>query len=157
MKINIEILVKQPFLNGLSPKHLEILADDALAMDFKAGEVIFHKGELANRFYLIRSGQVVIESPTDQEHEPIEIESVGAGSVVGWSWLFPPYYWHFTARAITPVHALFFYGTRLREQCEGDHELGYELTKRMNQVVVERLQATRRKLCEQGRSLLLPN
>ncbi|HZQ46791.1 MAG TPA: Crp/Fnr family transcriptional regulator, partial [Verrucomicrobiae bacterium] len=55
---------------------------------------------------------------------------------------------HFGARAAEPTKALFFYGTRLRQQCEADHDLGYELMKRVGQVVVQRLEATRRKLSE---------
>ncbi len=156
MQITLETLAAQPFLKGLSAPQLEVLAGDALAVEFKTDEVIFKEGEPANRFYLIRSGKVILESLTDSEHEPVMIETVGAGSAIGWSWLFPPYYWHFTARAITPVRAIFFYGTRLRDQCENDHSLGYELTKRMNLVVIERLQATRKQLCGQNRILLSP-
>ena len=69
-----------------------------------------------------------------------------AGEVCGWSWLFPPYHWHFDARAVEPTEAIFFYGTRLREQCENDHDLGYELMKRMASVIIRRLQTTRRHL-----------
>ncbi len=154
MPISVETLAAQPFLRGVNQRHLEVLADDALPMEFKSDDVIFKEGEPANRFYLIRSGQVILESATDPEHEPVLIEAVGAGGVVGWSWLFPPYYWHFTARAASDIRAIFFYGTRLREQCENDHELGYELMKRMNQVIVERLQAARRQLSAQKQTLL---
>ena len=51
---------------------------------------------------------------------------------LGWSWLFPPYAWHFTARALEETDAIFFYGTILREYCEKDHSLGFELFKRMS-------------------------
>ena len=46
------------------------------------------------------------------------IETIGAGDLLGWSWMFPPYVWHFTARAIEPTTAIFFYGSILREYCE---------------------------------------
>ncbi len=75
---------------------------------------------------------------------PIQI--IGPGDVLGWSWLFPPFFWHFDAWVVQPTTAIFFYGTRLREACEQDHELGYELMKRMTQVVMRRLQATRQQL-----------
>lgn len=123
---------------------------------FNAGEQIFDEGAPANRFYLICSGQVELEAPFSFEHTPIIVETIEAGSVLGWSWLFPPYCWHFDACAITPVKAIFFYGTRLREECETNHELGYELMKRISGVVVERLQATRDRMVEQRKKLLLP-
>ena len=68
--------------------------------------------------------------------------------MLGWTWLFPPYYWHFDARAVEPTLAIFFYGTRLREKSEVDAELGYELMKRMVAVIIRRLQATRRQLLD---------
>jgi hypothetical protein len=60
--------------------------------------------------------------------------------------MFPPYVWHFTARATEPVTAIFFHGTILREDCERDHSLGYELFKRMGAVMTKRLQAARAKM-----------
>ncbi len=87
---------------------------------FDAGELIFSEGDPANRFYLLIKGKVVLES--DGEGEPTVIQTIGPGDVLGWSWLFPPFYWHFDARAEQPIDAVFFYGTRLRELCEADHD-----------------------------------
>ena len=154
MQITTDTLAAQPFLKGISPKHLKVLAGDAMPVEFKAGEVIFDEGGPANRFYLICSGKVTLQSPTDADHDAIPIETIEAGGVLGWSWLFPPYCWHFDAQAITPLKAIFFYGTRLREQCDADHELGYELMRRVSAVVVERLQVTRCQLAEQAKALL---
>jgi CRP/FNR family transcriptional regulator, cyclic AMP receptor protein len=156
MQIDTTTLEAQPFFKGLSKQLLGTLAKQAMPVEFKAGELIFSEGGLANRLYLLLSGKVLLEFPTDFEHEPVPIETIGAGSVLGWSWLFPPYYWHFDARAVAPVRAIFFYGTRLREQCETDHELGYELMKRVSTILIERLQATRRHLAEQSNTLLTP-
>jgi CRP/FNR family cyclic AMP-dependent transcriptional regulator len=136
-----------PFLGGLKPAHLQALKANALLMHYKEGEVIFRERDPANRFYLIRKGSVALES-RPAEHEPVLIQTIGPGDVLGWSWLFPPYYWHFDARALEPTEAIFFYATRLREQCEQDSDLGYELMKRMAGVVIHRLQATRRHLLE---------
>jgi len=55
---------------------------------------------------------------------------------------------HFSAWAIDPTRAIFFYGTRLREQCETNHELGYQLMKRIAQVVIQNLNATQQRLLE---------
>ena len=68
--------------------------------------------------------------------------------MLGWSWLFPPYYWHFDARALQPTKAIFFYGTWLRENCERDHDFGYELIKRVSAVVIARLQTVRKRVVE---------
>ena len=142
-----EIVAQHPFLRGISPAHLAILTDAAMLAQFDAGELLFREGDPANRFYLIREGQVVLESSAG-ESGAVPIQVIGAGDVLGWSWLFPPYSWRFDARTVEPVQAIFFYGTRLREQCESDHGLGYELMKRMAAVVIQRLQATREQLLQ---------
>jgi len=152
-EINAASLAGQPFLRGMARHHLELLAASAMPAEFEAGETIFKEGDPANRFYLIHSGKISLESPGQPEQEPALIETVGGGDPLGWSWLFPPYYWHFNARAVTPVTAIFFYGTRLREQCENDRDFGYELLKRVSAVVVHRLQATRRRLAEESKKL----
>jgi CRP-like cAMP-binding protein len=68
--------------------------------------------------------------------------------VLGWSWLFPPYRWHFDARALELTRAIALDGKCLREKCEEDHDLGYELVKRVAQIIMERLQATRLQLLD---------
>ena len=135
-----------PFLIGISAQHIRLLADCAMRSQFAAEQVIFEKGETANRFYLIERGRVVLESST--LGEVVRIDEVGAGDLLGWSWIFPPYVWHFDARAIEPTTAIFLYGTILREYCENDPALGYELFKRMSEVMMHRLQAARVKLSE---------
>jgi CRP/FNR family transcriptional regulator, cyclic AMP receptor protein len=131
----------------LAPQYLALLAEVAMFKDFAADEVIFREGDPANRFYLILDGEVALErAPRDRA--PIVLQKIGRDDVLGWSWLFPPYYWHFDARATVPTKAIFFYGTWLRESCERDHDFGYEMMKRMSAIIIARLQATRKKLAE---------
>ena len=118
------LIAAHPFLHDLSTKQQEILTDCAMHQEFTEGEIIFCEGDVANRFYLIREGRVALEAK-DREGEPVPIQTIGPGEVLGWSWLFPPYYWHFDARAVEPTKAIFFYGTRLRERCDEDPTLGY--------------------------------
>jgi CRP-like cAMP-binding protein len=134
-----------PFLAGMNRSQLALLTDCAMVVHFNPGEVIFREGELANRFYLIETGKVILES-SGRAGDPVIIDGVGAGDLLGWSWMFPPYVWHFTARAMERTEAIFFYGTILREYCERDHTLGYELFKRMSAVMIKRLQAAREKM-----------
>ena len=134
-----------PFLAGMNRAQLTLLVDCAMVVHFKPGELIFREGELANRFYLIETGKVILVS-SGTSGDPVIIDKAGAGDLLGWSWMFPPYIWHFTAFAVEQTTAIFFYGTILREYCERDHSLGYELFKRMSAVMVKRLQAARQKM-----------
>jgi CRP-like cAMP-binding protein len=100
---------------------------------FHAGGIIFREGESANRFYLILRGKVGLESST--LGEPIQIEEIHDGDLLGWSWLFRPMP-GISPRAREETDAIFFYGTILREYCEKDHSLGFELFKRMSVVML---------------------
>lgn len=141
------LVAEHPFLAGMKPAHVDILSECAMETEFAEGQLIFREGDLANRFYLIAEGEVVLESNT-RNGRKVTIETLGQGDALGWSWLFPPYYWHFSARALKPTRAIFFYGTRLRAQCDEDHDFGYELMKRMASVVVRRLQSARERTAE---------
>jgi CRP-like cAMP-binding protein len=147
MKPQIATLAAQPFLRGMSEDHLQLLAADSIPAEFQTGERIVNEDGPANRFYLILDGQVDIESPL-LDAEPRHIQTLGAGDLLGWSWLFPPYCWHFDARALTPVKAICFYGKHVREVCDANHDLGYELMKRVSGILIQRLQSTRRELAE---------
>ena len=141
------IIGEQQLFKGLAVQYMNLLAEVAMLKEFAADEVIFREGDPANRFYLILDGEVALESTADGRG-PVVLQTIGANDVLGWSWLFPPYYWHFDARAIEPTKAIFFYGTWLRENCERDHDFGYEMMKRMSAIIIDRLQATRKKLAE---------
>lgn len=133
-----------PFLQGMSSRHLAILATSAGRSHFKENQTIFRKGEAANRFYLIEDGMVELET----SKRGIVAGSISSGGALGWSWLFPPYEWQFTARALRDTSAIFFCATALRDQCEEDPTLGLELFKRMAAEMVKRLQSARRRLLD---------
>jgi len=141
------LVARQPFFKGLNAGQLHLLAESALEMQFEVGQTIFEKGSPANRFYLILEGSVVLESEM-ADRSSIPIQTLGPGDDLGWAWLFPPYSMHLTARALAPTRTIFFYGTRLREQCEQDHEMGYQLMQRIAQVAAQCLRATQQRLTE---------
>ena len=141
------LIAAQPFFKGLSSEHLQVLANSALQTEFAAGQIIFRRGDPANRFYLIESGKVAVKLER-QEREAILIQTIGPGRELGWSWILPPYYEHFTATALAPTKAIFFHGTRLRECSDENHDLGYELMKRMAEVMLHRIQAASQLLLE---------
>jgi CRP-like cAMP-binding protein len=142
------LIAAQPFFKGLNPQQLQLLAESALEMNFEAGQNIFEAGSPANRFYLILEGKVVLESELAEHDSMLPVQILGPGDNLGWSWLFPPYLIHLGAHAVEPTRTIFFYGTRLREQCEQDHEFGYELMKRIAEVATECLRATQQCLLE---------
>jgi len=141
------ILSEHPFLRGLEPRYLQLIVGCASNVRFDAGQFIFREGEEANQFHIIRHGKVALEIFAP-ERGPIMIETLGEGDILGWSWLIPPYYWHFNARAVEMTRAIALDGKCLRTKCEEDHDLGYELLKRFAHIIEQRLQATRLQLLD---------
>jgi CRP-like cAMP-binding protein len=135
-------LAQHPFLAGMERRYLRQLASLASNKSFKALQMIFHEGNPASEFYLIGKGKVAIETAL-VGCDAIPIQTLGAGEVVGWSWLLPPYEWHYSARALEPTQVIALDGVALRSRCEEDHDLGYEIMKRFALVIVQRLAATR--------------
>jgi CRP-like cAMP-binding protein len=101
MRIRVAL---HPFLAGMNRSQLALLTDCAMAVRFEKGQTIFREGEVANRFYLIETGKIVLESSNGQAN-PVIIDTIGAGELLGWSWMFPPYTWRLTARAVAPTSA----------------------------------------------------
>lgn len=142
-----ELIAQQSFFRGLAAPHLQLLADSAIVMQFEPGQTILEEGSPANRFYLILEGKVVLESEL-RDRGVIATQTLGPGDDLGWSWLFPPYYLRSSARALTPTRMIFFHGSRLREQCETDHEFGYQIMRRIADVVIQRLSITQQRLMD---------
>jgi len=137
--------MKHNLLDELKPHHIDELLKKAEEVEFTPGQIVFREGEPANRFYLIQSGKVVVESQT-RSGAPIHIETLGAGDVLGWSWLFPSFAWHFQARSLETTRAIACDGAHLLVHSEEDRDFGYELMKRVAQVVIHRLQETRKQI-----------
>jgi len=141
------ILSSLSFFAGLKPRHLQDLVGCAANVRFAAGELLFRTGEEANQFYLVRSGRVQLEIHA-AARQPLVVETVTAGEILGWSWLIPPYHWRFDACATEATRAIALDGKCMRGKCESDHDLGYELLKRFAHAVDDRLQATRLQLLD---------
>ena len=141
------ILAEQSFFNGLEPRYLQLITGCASNVRFAADQYIFREEEEANQFYLIRYGKVALETFAPGRGV-VPIETLPAGEVLGWSWLFPPYRWHFSARALEVTRAIALDGVCLRKKCAEDHDLGYELMSRFAQTIIQRLQATRLQLLD---------
>lgn len=141
------LLAEHPFFKDLEPEHLKLVVGCASNLVFHAGQFLFHEGEEANAFYVIRQGRVAIEA-FSPEHGPITIQTECDGEVLGWSWLIPPFHWRFDARATDQTRVIALDGKCLREKCAKDHDLGYEMMKRFALIIAERLEATRLQLLD---------
>lgn len=133
-------LSRHPFFKEFGQAHLASIAACANTAIFDAGTFLFREGEPAHAFFAVQRGRVAIASITPHEG-PLTIQSVGDGDLLGWSWLVPPYRWHFGARAIEATSVIAFNAACVREQIERDHELGFLIMRRFAQIMASRLEA----------------
>ena len=140
-------LREHPFLAGFTDAQVGQLAGCARHAGYDADGYLFHEGAEAREFFLLRSGRVALEITVPGRGRRV-IATLGAGDVVGASWLVPPYRWTFDARALEPVGAIGIDVACLRDKCEADHDLGYTVMKSFLPVFVQRLHGTRLQLLD---------
>ncbi|OUD02339.1 cyclic nucleotide-binding domain-containing protein [Streptomyces swartbergensis] len=135
-------------LTALPPPQRQRLMTLAREVSFPEDTRIFEAGGTADRFWVIRSGAVSLDQQVNSLQR-VTVASLGAGDLLGWSWLFPPYTWDFGAVAFSPVRAYEFDARSVLALCEEDPELGLTLVRNVAEVLAHRLEMTRGKLMEQ--------
>lgn len=141
------IIAAHRFFKDLDPAFSELVSGCAKNARFDAGSYLFREGDDASAFFLIRHGRVSLEI-TAPGRQPMQFLTVDEGEIVGISWLVPPYRWSYDARALELVRAVVLDATCLRQKCEEDNHLGYELMKRFVPTLAERLRETRLQLLD---------
>jgi CRP-like cAMP-binding protein len=142
MKEIEDLLRQHPFAQGLEEGIIVLIAGCARNVVFQANEYVFREGGAADHFYLIRHGAVALETFAPGRG-PFTFLTVKNGEILGADWLVPPYRSSFDARAVELTRAIAFDGKCLRDKCELDHHVGYEMMKRFIPPLVQRLRMAR--------------
>ena len=143
-----ERLKGNPFFAELKPSDLQMLARHAAWRREPKDDILFEHGDRASHFFLLCEGTVVIEIPAIAGPS-LEVQQLGPGEVLGWSWLIPPYRWSFQARTESAALLVAFDGQAIRDHCEQDPAFGYRVLQRFSSLMSERLDAARRKMMEE--------
>ncbi|MFB8771570.1 cyclic nucleotide-binding domain-containing protein [Streptomyces broussonetiae] len=132
---------------ALPAEHRARLMRFAREASFASGARLFEEGERADRFWIVRTGTVVLDLSVPGRR-PAVIESLGHGELVGWSWHFPPYWWQLGAEALSPVRAWEFDANTVRALCQEDAEFGRAVAAWVGRVAADRLHASRIRLLD---------
>jgi len=141
------LVVQHPFLDGLCPEFYDFFRECASLRRFRAQQEIFHEGGEADHFYLVLSGSVALETFVPGSGMAT-IQTIGAGEALGWSWLFPPFQWHFTATTQSTTEVISFNAAVLRAKSIENRDFRDELLTRVTKTLLQRLQATRQQLID---------
>ncbi|MET3983032.1 cyclic nucleotide-binding domain-containing protein [Streptomyces sp. PvR034] len=123
------------------------LTDIAREVGFPVGTRLFNEAGHAGRFWIVRSGTVALDVHVPGRQAAV-IETLGSGELVGWSWLFPPYTWHFGAEATSPLRAHEFDAATVRTMMEADPSFGAAMWHWVATVLAHRLVSARVRLLD---------
>ncbi len=139
----IDVLLKEhPFFWDMENTYVDLIAGCGRNQVYKPDDWLAREGDMADMFYVIREGRVAVETEIPGRGRVV-LATIGAGEIVGWSWIFPPYLWTFDVRVRQTAHVVALDGKCLREKCEADKAMGYQLMKRFSRIMAERLKAAR--------------
>ena len=145
---DIKTLIQEhPFFAGLDAASVELIAALRIEHAFRSRRISVSRRRSGEPILSVAERIVRLETAVPGR-APVVLETIRAGEVIGWSWLFPPYLWQFDAQAVENVRATVFDGKCLRGKCQEDHDLGYELAMRSAHIMMQRLQATRLQLLD---------
>jgi CRP/FNR family transcriptional regulator, cyclic AMP receptor protein len=139
--------MEHPFLQSLDAYQREDIVDYARPMFYAAGTRIFAEDGPADQLWLIEQGRVALDLRVPGHGEQV-VETITAPNVLGWSWLYPPYRWHFGAMALEDTTAIALDAELVRERCDRIPAFGYAVLRGFTPIVIDRLQAARLKVLD---------
>lgn len=142
MTTMIETIQQHAFSRGLDVSHVQRIAECARNVVYHSHDYIFREGERSADFLLVSSGLIALEVHSPGRGD-ITFLTVKGNEILGYSSLLEPFLCLYDARAVETVHAVAFNSTCLLEICEKNHEIGYEILKRVAAPLMSRLQAAR--------------
>jgi CRP-like cAMP-binding protein len=144
-----QTLANMPLFEGLPDDALTVIANLCHEESFAPGTAICGEGFVADRVYLLQEGTVgLFVNPTSRPG-PLNISLLKSpGQAFGWSAVVGSGHYTASAKAMTDVRVIAVDGRALVAYLEQNPVVGYEVMKRVAQVVSYRLRTTRTLLLE---------
>jgi CRP-like cAMP-binding protein len=136
-----------PIFSQLTPAELVLVSRAAREVHYAKGQRLFSAGREADACWIIHSGRIALDTFVPGKG-PVVIQTIEPGELVGWSWLVPPYRWHFGATAVEATTASQLDTIQLRALAEQDPRFGYRMALTLFKALLQRLHATRARLLE---------
>ncbi|MCC6614061.1 MAG: cyclic nucleotide-binding domain-containing protein [Anaerolineae bacterium] len=145
--ISPELLRRFPIFAGLPPQAFADLAQMADEDMLTADTLLFQEGEEADELYLLLEGSVDLLMNLDEKGDKqIEIETLVAGEIAGWSALIAPHVYKASAAASTLVRVAVLDAVRLRAYIVAHPEHGLRIMEHLAQTIGDRLNHMRIRL-----------
>ena len=146
----VDVIKKSDLFGALGTEHLDAVATYSRGNSYREGDIIFREGDIAEELYILMEGRIVLEMnvqpvPT-RPPIPTALEVVSKDEFFGWSALVEPHVFTLSARCLSPCTAVAIKGDMLRKTMSSDPVLGFEVTKKLSQLLSLRLANTRLRL-----------
>lgn len=142
-----EKLGAHPFLRGLPEAKLDAIAACCTLRRLTSGSFLFTECQAADSLFLVTSGQIALEIYVPSRGA-VQIESVEADGIVGWSSLLGPHAWHVDARCSKASEVIVINEGAFAAVLEDDTALRAEILGRLLRVVYARLERQRLQLLD---------
>jgi len=143
------ILAKLELFNGLPEETLQAVASLCQETAFDKDTSIFAMGQPASRIYMLFEGTVRLSISATALPGPVTITVLQTpGQTFGWSAVIGSGHYTTTARAVTSVRAIAIDGEALMNYLIENPCTGFEVMRRVAQVISQRLGAMRKLLLE---------
>jgi CRP/FNR family transcriptional regulator, cyclic AMP receptor protein len=144
----IQELQKIPWFQELKPEHVKRLASITEIRTVKAGEILFREGDVEDFVYVVLDGRIALDMRVPHRGR-VRFYTADRWDIFGWSGATPEVRQRTAgASAVTESRVARLNATEMRRLCDEDHDLGYQVMKRLVKVVAGRLLVTRIQLLD---------
>ncbi len=130
------------YFAGLPESELDAIAAISSLRRFKAGERLLEEGARAKELMIVKSGEVDLMYRLGDGRE-VTAESAVAGDVIAWSAMLEPYQLTASGIGTKDGELIAIEGERLRQICDADCSLGYQLMTEIARGLRDRLTGLR--------------
>jgi CRP-like cAMP-binding protein len=130
-------LKEMVIMTHLKEEMLENLIKITDFLTFNEKEFIFRQGDIADRFYMVKRGKVLLEQ-TMTEKITVSVGSIKPGFAFGWSTMIEEGNYTTNAVCAEPCDILSIRGEKLRDLCARDSETGFLLSQRLLVILKKR-------------------
>ncbi|MEX0797489.1 MAG: cyclic nucleotide-binding domain-containing protein [Acidimicrobiia bacterium] len=138
---------KSALLRALANTEVSLFESAASQLRVSAGEVLFDQDGSADAFYIVVEGRIGLEL-TSPGKNPMVIQTLGSGDLLGVSWLFSPHRWNWRARAMVDSELVAFDADVIRSAMEQNRDLALEVLGVVAGDLADRLHRTRLQLLD---------
>lgn len=140
--VSPEMLRRYPYFAKVSEESLKEIAMMAEERSYPAGQQLFYQGDPADYLNIITEGEVQIQYELGNG-EKRTVDTLVAGDILVWSAMIEPFRTTAIGTTSKPTKVIAIKAQPLRELCDRDPMVGYQLTREIAKLLAHRLEGAR--------------